>query len=401
MKASNAAMLLLTCHAGNVMAAPAAAQGHALTGSKMERSALAMEFVNNLEARDGSGEETAFGGKLADFELGSGDEVADEDVVESFGLDEEGAFLLNKMLKGALEFLAKFPKEAHDLPKRGEIVPQTMRLAVEQAADAAQELGLPKGLVTALFAKLSTGNKMSLLDELNSFKRHEVVDSSNSNPISFLGDLKNNPINLLGDTTSPLYIVLKAYFDALKYFFAELKSALSSKIPGGLQIPGIPTLGSKFKGLPTGLLPSGPLPSGLLPIPSLLPLTPPTGLPSPPTGLPPLSLPSIALPTGLPLSSLLAGVLPTGLPPLSLPSIALPTGLPPPPKGLPPLSLPSIALPTELPLSSLLSGVLPSGLPPLSLPSLALPTQLPLPSPPPGVHPTTPRGVLDRDEDDE
>ncbi|KAG6016022.1 hypothetical protein E4U54_002508 [Claviceps lovelessii] len=368
MKASNAAMLLLTCHAGNVMAAPAAAQGHALTGSEMERNAPAMEFVNNLKARDASGEETAFGGKLADFELGSGDEVA-EDVAESFGLDEEGAFLLNTMFKGALDFLAKFPKEAHDLPKRGEIVPQTMRLAVEQAADAAHELGLPKELVTALFAKLSTGNKMSLLDQLNSFTKHDVVDSSKSNPLDLLGDLKNNPINLLGDSTSPLYLVLKAYFDALKYFFAELKSALSSQIPGGLAIPGIPTLGSKFKGLPTGLLPSGPLPSGLLPIPSL-------------------PIPSLLIPSLLPLAP------PTGLPPP-------PTGLPPPPTGLPPLSLPSIALPTGLPLSSLLSGVLPSGLPPLSLPSLALPTQLPLPSPPPVVHPPKPRGVLDGDEDDE
>jgi len=348
MKASNAAMLLLTCHAGNVMAAPAApANANSLmSGSKAERNALPLELVNKPKARD--------------VDMSSDKEAA------PYGLDEKEQHVVHTMLKAVLDLLAQLPKDhVNHLTSRGEAV----HPAVRQAAAEAEALGLPKHVLAAMFGKTASGPT----HPPDAVKRYLSPE--------FLGDL-------LANSENPLSTILKAFFDALKIFLSEVKKAKE-----GLPIALLPP--------PFGLLPTGVPKVSDLPIPSaLISLLPtgvlPTGLPEvshPPIPSPPTGLPEVPdLPLISPLISFLTGALPTGLPKVSdlpvpsLPTGTLPTGLPEVPSlpvpSLPTAALPTAALPTglpnvpSLPVPSLPTGGLPTGLPKvssLSVPSLPTP----------------------------
>ncbi|KAG5984387.1 hypothetical protein E4U55_004960 [Claviceps digitariae] len=327
MKASNAALLLLTCHTGNVMAAPAAQANVLASDSKMETNALPLEYVNTPNVRDVSAKENSLDGQLSSFEMFGDEASANEE--PAFDSEEEEMFV-KTMLRGVFDILAKAPKDQiNDLPKREEAVQR----AVEQAAVGAQDLGLSKHLVTAF----------------DKFTRDIT-------PPELPGGIGSTlPIS---DPKAPLAIVIKAFFEAIVVFFAELKAA-KALLPVG---PGIPTL-------PTGLLPTGLLPTGL-PIPSL----PLSGLP---TGLLPTYIPAISdLPVpvpGLPVSGL-----PTGL----LTLVPAVSNLPVPVPGLPVSGLPTGVLPTGVPTISNLPVPVP-GLPVSGLPTGVLPTGLPVISKPP------------------
>ncbi|KAG6001867.1 hypothetical protein E4U21_003764, partial [Claviceps maximensis] len=209
MKASHAALLLLTCHSGNVMAAPAA-QADALTsGSELQRNALPLDFVNNLEGR-GSAEEDSFDDEVSSFRTFGNDKIVQDD--STSGFDEESQFVVNSMLTGVFDIMAELPKDhVKDLPKRGEGVHQ----AVQEAAAEAEELGLSKHLVTAMFEKMNhgpTGRRM---------RKHHTD---------------------LGDSRKPMATILKAFFEALKFFFSELKKAREASQHGGpgIQLPSHP-----------------------------------------------------------------------------------------------------------------------------------------------------------------
>ncbi|KAG5947897.1 hypothetical protein E4U59_006762 [Claviceps monticola] len=221
MKASHAAMLLLACHSGNVMAAPAA-HGNGLTsGPKAERKAPPFKFTNNLlDPRDASCKEES------SFVTLRREQVEDKTGSESttFGPHPkqcEAMVLANTMLTSAFEFLHRVPL-AHDKHARDNIHQrdflrreEAMHRAVRQAAREAQGLGLERNIVTNMFKTLSDTNHAS----------HPLNDRD----------------------TSSLSFVLKSFFDALKAFFAELKAA-ESRRGSHHHRPGLPPTGTQSTG---------------------------------------------------------------------------------------------------------------------------------------------------------
>ncbi|KAG6064695.1 hypothetical protein E4U32_008183 [Claviceps aff. humidiphila group G2b] len=230
MKASHAAMLLLACHSGNVIAAPAA-HGNGLTsGSKTERNAPPFKFTNNLlDARHAScKEESSFGTlRQEPVEEKTGSETT------TLGLHPEqckAMILANSMLTSAFEFLHRVP-QAHDKHAPDNIHPrdllrreEAMHRAVQQAAREAEGLGLERNLVTTMFKTLN--------------------------------DAKHSSHPLHGNSRSSLSFVLKSFFDALKAFFAELKAAESHRhyrpgLSSATQSTDLPTLASQGSDLAT------------------------------------------------------------------------------------------------------------------------------------------------------
>ncbi|KAG6071498.1 hypothetical protein E4U15_007441 [Claviceps sp. LM218 group G6] len=230
MKASHAAMLLLACHSGNVIAAPAA-HGNGLTsGPKTERNAPPFKFTNNLlDARHAScKEESSFGTlRQEPVEEKTGSETT------TLGLHPEqckAMLLANTMLTSAFEFLHRVP-QAHDQHAPDNIHPrdllrreEAMHRAVQQAAREAEGLGLERNLVTTMFKTLN--------------------------------DAKHSSHPLHGNSRSSLSFVLKSFFDALKAFFAELKAAESHhhhrpEHSSATQSTDLPTLASQDPDLAT------------------------------------------------------------------------------------------------------------------------------------------------------
>ncbi|KAG6129429.1 hypothetical protein E4U28_007819 [Claviceps purpurea] len=232
MKASHAAMLLLACHSGNVIAAPAA-HGNGLTsGPKAERNAPPFKFTNNLlDARDASCKEESSFVTLRREQV----EGKTGSKTTTFGPHSEqceAMVLANTMLTSAFEFLDRVPI-AHDKHARDNIHQrdllrreEAMHRAVRQAAREAQGLGLERNIVTTMFKTLSDANHPS------------------------------HPLH--GRDKSSLSFVLKSFFDALKAFFAELKAAESRRESHHYR-PGLPPTGTQSTGLPT----SDPQDSGL------------------------------------------------------------------------------------------------------------------------------------------
>ncbi|KAG5957734.1 hypothetical protein E4U58_005695, partial [Claviceps cyperi] len=429
MKAMHAAMLLLACHSGNVIAAPAA-HGNSLTfESKTERNAPPFKLTNNiLDAH-----EPSFGTlRREQVEEKTGPETT------TLGLHPEqckAMVLANTMLTSAFEFLHRIP-QAHDKHARDNIHPrdllrreEAMHRADQQAAREAQGLGLDRNLVTTMFKTLS--------------------------------DAKHSTHPLHGNSSSSLSFVLKSFFDALKAFFAELKATEGSRqnrpgLPSGTQSTGLPTLSSQGSDLATptpqggsDLATSTPQGSGLPESedpdnPELPPMDPISPEPIPfvedpygnnhyggdhyggdhyggdhyggdhyggdhyggdhyggdyhssddtfgndhyPGGDPfwndPNESSSVSLSSGSIPTDVTTGVLPTGLPsgliptsllPSSLVPSDLPTGLPSGP--IPNSLLPSSLIPSDLP-TELTSGLIPTSLLPSSLIPSDLPTGLP------------------------
>ncbi|KAG6074132.1 hypothetical protein E4U33_002638 [Claviceps sp. LM78 group G4] len=237
MKASHAAMLLLACHSGNVIAAPAA-HGNGLTsGPKAERNAPPFKFTNNLlDARDMScKEESSFGTlRREQVEEKTGSETT------TLGPHPEqcqAMVLANTMLTSAFEFLHRVP-QADDKHTRDNIHPrdllrreEAMHRAVRQAAREAEGLGLERNLVTTMFKTLN--------------------------------DAKHSSSPLHGNSRSSLSFVLKSFFDALKAFFAELKAAEGRHhdrpgLPSGTQSTDLATPTPQGSGLPDSESPDDP-----------------------------------------------------------------------------------------------------------------------------------------------
>ncbi|KAG5962899.1 hypothetical protein E4U57_006718 [Claviceps arundinis] len=230
MKASHAAMLLLACHSGNVIAAPAA-HGNGLTsGSKTERNAPPFKFTNNLlDARHAScKEESSFGTlRQEPVEEKTGSEATTLDLHPE---QCKAMVLANSMLTSAFEFLHRVP-QAHDKHAPDNIHPrdllrreEAMHRAVQQAAREAEGLGLERNLVTTMFKTLN--------------------------------DAKHSSHPLHGNSRSSLSFVLKSFFDALKAFFAELKAAESHHhhrpgLSSATQSTDLPTLASQGSDLAT------------------------------------------------------------------------------------------------------------------------------------------------------
>ncbi|KAG6025290.1 hypothetical protein E4U41_001572 [Claviceps citrina] len=260
MRAPQSAVLLLTCLCDNVIAVPAA-QANALTsGSRTERNAVPIKFVNNLETADVSSEDliqelqlvkVAEPGRVAlvkkspdgrellsSFEIQKRAEAAQQAAQETApffpppghgalpgsGIPEGVLSHMNAILRGVFDIVDMVPEAIHDFEgphknhdKREEAVQQAVQQAIEQASQEAEQLGLPKDLVTGL---------------------GKILGGTNLTDIS-----KALPKGLL--PKGPIGTIVKAYFDALKTFFSEINDAIKAaktSFSGLPKLPGIPTI---------------------------------------------------------------------------------------------------------------------------------------------------------------